>query len=160
MGYRENNDIDEPSEEALRRALSRLGSIQTLEPPPDVVARTMRRLPSAPPAAAARATARRRMRRLTLLVIGSCLIIPFAFISLLSVFGLGPSPALLIGDGSSGLSRLLLVLQLLSKPLLGAIVSVAPELIVGSLVVALMSGWLWWKLVQQKPAYAVAETRR
>jgi len=67
-----------------------------------------------------------------------------------SVLGSGPSLALMFGDGVSGLSRTLLTVELLAKPLL-RIAGGGLWMAAGLLALAAI-GWLWWRLLQRTPA--------
>ena len=77
-----------------------------------------------------------------------------AFVVVLAVYGLlvslhlVPQPALLFGDGSAGLSRLVLVGTLLVKPTLAALTHSNPVLAVIGLIIVFGGGWLWWRLVR------------
>ncbi len=151
MGYRDNDIIDdERADAALRRALERIHALDQVAPPPDLVTQTGRRLPAMPPAAAARQLARRRLLRVggRVALFALC-----ALIVLLGVAGLaGGRVALLFGDGASGVSRTLLMVQLLAKPLWHSLGSGGAVAVVVGLAGAV---WLWWWTLQRTPIYQV-----
>ncbi|MBK9941402.1 MAG: hypothetical protein IPP13_07255 [Kouleothrix sp.] len=155
MGHRDNQlTHDERAEAALRRALERLGEPQHAAPPDDLVTRTSRRLPNLPPAqaalAAARATAIRRGLRLALGGV-LALIVLIGGISILS----GEQLALLFGDGAGGLSRAVLTLQLMVKPLWRLVVSAGALQALGVTVALLATSAGCWQLIRSTPIYAV-----
>jgi len=159
MGIRDDSFIDDERADALmRRLLAGPTNARPDAPPHDLVTRTARRLPPEPPALAARLAARRRSLRLLL---GAALLGAVALVALAGLAGMlagQPQLALLFGDGGSGLSRVLLTLHLLAKPLVHSVGAVgAPLLVVGALLLA-AGGWLWRRLLPQ-PAYAYAEKR-
>jgi hypothetical protein len=140
----------------VRRLLARSGEPVHLPPPPDLVTRTGRRLPPVPPVLAARIAARRRTTRLAIytLVFGAIALV--ALVSLLDVLGGRPQLALLFGDGGSGLSRALLTLHLLAKPLVRTVGAIGAPLLVLGGVVVIGAGWMWW-LLRRPPAYSFME---
>lgn len=155
MGYRDDNlGADERAEAALRRALAQLGEPQALEPPPALVAHTGRRLPALTPAQAARAARTAALAR-------ACVVTLLVALALLLVVGglaaLAGSDWMVrwFGDGRTGISRTLLTLQLLAKPLwrpLGAVgLGVA---LVGTTLLA-GGGAAWWWMVRQSPRLAL-----
>src|SRR5215831_16611387 len=129
MGSRDDNLLDDGRADALmRRLLARTGEPSEAVPPPDIVARTMRRLPAGPPARAAR----RRAIQLAFGVILLGAVALVALVGLANMLGGGPDLALLFGDGGGGLSRVLLTLHLLAKPMVRAVGLVGmPLLLVG-----------------------------
>ena len=160
MGNRDDHFLDDERADALmRRVLARVGEPTLAAPPSDLVTSTARRLPAEPPALAARLATRRRAARLALgaLVVG--LVALVALVGLVGTLGGDPRLALLFGDGTSGLSRALLTLHLLAKPIVHMMsVAGAPLLLAGAL--ALIGGsWLWRRLLLPVPAYAYAENR-
>ena len=68
-----------------------------------------------------------------------------------------PRLAMLFGDGSGGLSRALLTLHLLAKPLVRAVGAIGAPLLAGLALALLAGGWLWRRLLLPEPAYAYAE---
>ncbi|HJZ46259.1 MAG TPA: hypothetical protein VKE41_03805 [Roseiflexaceae bacterium] len=152
MGSRDNNMIDDRrDEEVLRRLLERSGQPAAVPPPPDLVTRTLRRLPPEPPAAAARAAARRALRRLVLWVALASALGSIGLLGIWSVIGGGPSLALMVGDGVSGLSRALLTLELLAKPLLRTAGMGGGLLIAAGLLALAGAGWVWRLLLRRTP---------
>src|SRR5689334_21465821 len=125
MGHRANNPLDEEhADAAMRRVLERHNQLSAVEPPRDLVTRTLRRLPPAPPAVAARAEFHRRLQRQALLSGVSLLVVLMVFLGLWNLSGSGTQLAFMFGDGSSGLSRVLLILQLAIKPLIATFATV------------------------------------
>jgi hypothetical protein len=157
MGRRVDDFLDdERADAAMRRVLARVSEPSQLAPPPDLVARTARRLPAEPPALAARNAARRRAIRLGLGAALAVLVALVALAGVMSAFG-EARIAMLFGDGGSGLSRFLLMLQLLAKPLLRTVVAVGLPLLLGGVVVLAAAGWSWWWLLRRTPGYGYAE---
>jgi hypothetical protein len=153
MGSRNDNFIDDERDDAaLRRLLARLDQPAAVPPPPDLVTRTLRLLPSGSPAIAARNAARRTAIRLVSLVALAGALALVGLLGIWSAVGGGPSLALLFGDGASGLSRILLTLELLAKPLLRTVAASGFGLLAG-LVALAGAGWLWWRLLQRTPVY-------
>ena len=158
MGRRNDDFVDhERADRALRQLLARAGEPTQLAPPPDLVTRTMRRLPAAPPAQVARVEARRRAVRLMagVFVVGA--IVALALLGLADVLNGGLRLALLFGDGGGGLSRVLLTLSLLAKPLLYTVGSGGAPLLLAGGAALIGAGWLWWRLIQRTPVYHSAE---
>ncbi len=156
MGHRDDRlerlAADERAEAALRRALALLDEPQLAEPPPDLVARSMRRLPNMTPAESARVAQRlaaiRLAMRLGLLALA-------LLILLLGLAGLaGSQLALLFGDGGAGLSRALLTLQLLAKPVWRAVGSLGAAGLVSASTALVGGAALWWWLVRRAPVFA------
>jgi hypothetical protein len=152
MGSRDNHVIDDQQyDQLLLRLLERSGQPAAAEPPPDLVTRTLRVLPQELPAVAGRAAARRAGRRLVVRVMLALFMLLIALLGIWSVLGGGPSLALMIGNGVSGLSRVLLTLELLAKPLLRtAGVGDGLWMLAGLLALAGV-GWLWWRLLRRTP---------
>jgi hypothetical protein len=158
MGRRDDDFLDDERVDAMvRRMLTRIGEPAPVPPPPDLVSRTARRLPAEPPLIAARRAARRRVVKMTL---GAALlgIVGLVVLSgILGALGLQSPVAMLVGDGEGGLSRVLLMLQLLAKPLLRSFGTVAVPLLVGGSLAFAVAGWVWWWLLRRTPGYAYAE---
>lgn len=152
MGSRDNRVIDDPRyDELLLRLLERSGQPAAAEPPPDLVTRTMRLLPQEIPAMVGRAAIRRARRRLALRVILVIAVALIAVFGIWSVFGGGPSLALMVGNGVSGLSRVLLTAELLAKPLLRtAGIGDGLWMLAGLLALAGLA-WLWWRMLLRTP---------
>ena len=152
MGSRDNHVIDDQRhDELLLRLLERSGQPSAVPPPADLVTRTLRRLPQELPAIAGQAAARRTRRRSALRV---TLALALALIGLLgigSVLGGGPSLALKFGDGVSGISRVLLTVELLAKPLLRTAGVAGGLWMLAGLLALAGIGWLWWRLLRRTP---------
>jgi hypothetical protein len=125
-----NNPIDdEPVEGEFRRVLGMYGEPSNPAPPTDLVVRTTRRLPNQLPIILLR---QQRflfaLRTLLFLSIG-CLVVFGAWLLL------NPGPAaVILGDGQNGISRTLLTLQLILKPIRALVNMVGvPALIIGLL---------------------------
>jgi len=152
MGNRDYNVIDDRhDEEVLRRLLERSGQPVAAPAPPDLVTRTLRRLPQQPPAAAARAATRRAVRRVALRWALAGVLSLIGVLRIWSVLGAGPSLALMFGDGVSGLSRALLTLELLAKPLLRTAGAGGGLFMLAGLLALAGAGWLWWRILQRTP---------
>jgi len=142
---------DQRHDELLLRLLERSGQPSVVPPPADLVTRTLRRLPQELPAIAGQAAARRTRRRSALRV---TLALALALIGLLgigSVLGGGPSLALKFGDGVSGISRVLLTVELLAKPLLRTAGVAGGLWMLAGLLALAGIGWLWWRLLRRTP---------
>ena len=154
MESRDNNILDDDREDAaLRRMLARSGQPAPALLPPDLVTRTMRLLPTEPPAIAARNSDRRAAIGLMLRL---ALIIAIALVGLAGIWSAiagGPSLAVLFGDGTSGLSRVLLTIELLAKPLLRTVGAGGALWLLAGLAAIAAAGWLWWRLLQRTPVY-------
>ena len=152
MGSRDNHLIDDQRhDELLLRLLERSGQPTAVAPPPDLVTRTLRRLPQEPPAVAARAAARRARRRLALRALPALALVVIGLLGIGSVLGSGPSLALLFGNGVSGPSRALLTVELLAKPLLRTAGAAGSLWMLGGLLALVGVGWLWWRLLRRTP---------
>jgi hypothetical protein len=113
----------------------------------------MRLLPAEPPAIAARNSDRRAAIGLVLRL---ALIIAVALVALAGIWSAvagGPSLAVLFGDGTSGLSRALLTIELLAKPLLRTVGAGGVLWLLAGLVAIAGAAWLWWRLLQRTPVY-------
>lgn len=132
-----DNENDDAAEAALRRALAHLGEPTLVEPPADLVTRTMRQVPAMPPAAAARS---RQIRQLGYWALSAVLVF-CALVIASGMLGSGPLPAL-VGDGTSGLGHTLLTIQLALKPLLRTIGSAGVPLLLGGLLALAANSWL------------------
>jgi hypothetical protein len=161
MGSRDDHFLsDERADALMRRLLARADEPAHLPPPPDLVTRIARRLPAAPPALAARQVARHRAVRLMLSAAICGAVGLVALVSLAAIASGNPGLALLFGDGSGGLSRALLTLYLLSKPIVRAIGALGAPLLLAGAVGLVAGGWLWRRLLLPDPAYAYAENRQ
>jgi hypothetical protein len=151
MGSRDNHLLDDQRyDELLLRLLERSGQPAAAAPPPDLVTRTLRRLPQEPPAIAGRIAARAARRRLALRAALASVLALIGVLGIANVLG-GASLALLFGNGVSGLSRALLTMELVAKPLLRAVGdSAGLWMLVGLLALAGV-GWLWWRMLQRTP---------
>ena len=159
MGSRNDRFIDDERADALMlRLLAHSDEPALAAPPPDLVSRTSRRLPSEPPALAARRQAGRRLLRVALaaLLIGAVVLV--ALVGLGGILAGEPRLALLFGDGASGVSRLLLTLHLLAKPLIHSVGAVGLPWLAALALALAVFGWLWRRLLLV-PALAYAEKR-
>jgi hypothetical protein len=160
MGSRDGNFLsDERADALMRGLLARSGEPAQAPPPPDLVTRTAQLLPPAPPALAARLAARRRVIRMLL---SSTLIGAIALVALVSLAGMAggdPRLAMLFGDGGSGLSRALLTLHLLAKPIVRAVGAVGAPLLLGGALALAAGVWLWRWMILPEPVYAYLENR-
>ena len=152
MGSRDNHIIDDQRhDELLLRLLERSGQPAAVTPPPDLVTSTLRRLPHEPPAIAKLAVTRRARRRLALRVMLAGVLALIGLVGIWSVLGGGPSLALMFGNGVSGLSRVLLTVELLAKPLLRTAGAGGGLWMLAGLLALTGVGWLWWRLVRHTP---------
>jgi len=152
MGSRDNHMIDDQRhDELLLRLLERSGQPTDATPPADLVTRTLRRLPQELPAIAGQAAARRARLRLALRALVASVLALVGMPGVWSVLGGGPSLALMFGDGVSGLSRVLLAIQLLAKPLLRTAAAGGGLWMLAGLLALAGVGWLWWRLLQRTP---------
>jgi len=148
MGYRDDNILaDDRADAALKRLLDTDMALPRAAPP-DLVARTLNRLPPVPPARAAQhqATRRRQMR-----IGAACLAVPLVLVAVwnvVSVVGSAPQMAFLFGDGRSGASSALLSVQLAAKPFWNTLGSLNRTLLAGGLLLAAGGAALWWRLVR------------
>jgi hypothetical protein len=154
MGIRDDDFVDdERADAALRRLLARSGQPAAVPPPPALVTQTMQLLPPEPPAVAARNAARRAAIRLALrlALLGALALV--ALLGVWSALGGGVHLALLFGDGTSGISRTLLSLELLAKPLLRTAGAAGALWLLMGLVALAGAGWLWLRLLRRTPVY-------
>jgi hypothetical protein len=152
MGSRDNHVIDDRRhDELLLRLLERSGQPSAAPPPADLVTRTLRLLPQELPAVAGQAAARRAGRRLVLRVTLAGSLALIGLFGIWSVLGGGPSLALMFGDGVSGLSRALLTVELLAKPLLRTAWAGGGQWMLAGLLALAGAGWLWWRLLRRTP---------
>jgi hypothetical protein len=142
---------DQRYDELLLRLLERSGQPAAVPPPPDLVTRTLRRLPPVLPVVAGQAAARRAGRRLALRVTLALALALVGLLGIWSVLGGGPALALLFGDGVSGLSRALLTVELLAKPLLRTAGAGGGLWMLAALLALAGVGWLWWRLLRRTP---------
>jgi hypothetical protein len=161
MGSRDDHFLDDERADALmRRVLARVGEPSLTAPPPDLVTSTARRLPAEPPAQAARLASQRRAARLAFGALVFGLVALVALVGLVGTLSGDPRLALLFGDGASGLSRALLTLHLLAKPIVRALSAASVPLLVAGVLALIGGGWLWRWLLLPVPAYAYAENRQ
>lgn len=152
MGSRDNHVIDDQRhDELLLRLLERSGQPAATTPPADLVTRTLRRLPQELPALAGQIAARRARRRLALWMVLALMLALIGLLGIGSVLGGGPSLALMFGDGVSGLSRGLLTVELLAKPLLRTAGSGGGLWMLAGLLALIVAGRLWWQLLRRTP---------
>src|SRR5207249_1251499 len=97
------------------------------------------------------AAARRAVRRLALRVMLAVVLALISLAGIWSVLGGGPSLALLFGNGVSGLSRTLLTVELLAKPLLRTVGAGGGLWMLAGLLALVGVGWLWWRLLRRTP---------
>lgn len=156
MGYRDDDIVDsDRADAALRRALEQIQALDQLDPPPDLVSRTARRLPLVTPAMARRQVARQMALGITLRLALAGVAALLMVLSALSFFGGGERLALLFGDGERGLSRALLIVQLLAKPLWHAAAAGGAGLWLAGVVALAGASWLWWRTLRRTPIYAM-----
>ena len=152
MGSRDNHMLDdERHDELLLRLLERSGQPTDATPPADLVTRTLRRLPQELPAIAGQAAARRARLRLALRAVVASVLALIGTLGIWSVLGGGPSLALMFGDGVSGLSRALLAVELLAKPLLHIAGAGGGLWMLAGMLALAGAIWLWWRLLQRTP---------
>jgi hypothetical protein len=152
MGSRDNHILDDQRHDLLLlRLLERSGQPAGVSPPPDLVSRTLRRLPQELPAVARQAAARRALRRLALRVSLASALALIGLLGIWNVLGGGPSLALLFGNGVSGLSRALLTVELVGKPLLRTAGASGGLWMLTGLLALAGVGWLWWRMLQRTP---------
>jgi len=146
---------DQRHDELLLRLLERSGQPAAAVPPPDLVTRALRRLPQELPTIAGKAAARRAGRRLALRVTLAGVLALIGLLGIWSVLGYGPSFALMFGNGVSGLSRVLLTVELLAKPLLRTAGAGDGLWMLAGLLALASVGWLWWRLLRRTPVVYV-----
>jgi hypothetical protein len=151
MGSRDNQLLDDQRyDELLRRLLERSGQPVAAAPPPDLVTRTLRRLPQEPPASAGQIAARGARRRLALRAALAGVLGLIAMLGIANVLG-GPALALLFGSGVSGLSRTLLAIELVAKPLLRTAGASGGLWMLAGLLALAGVALLWWRMLQRTP---------
>jgi hypothetical protein len=156
MGSRDNHIIDDQRhDELLLRLLERSGQPAAVAPPPDLVTSTLRRLPQELPAITWKAAMRRAQRRLVLRALFLGLLALISLFGIWSVLGGGVSLALMFGNGVSGLSRVLLTVELLAKPLLRTAGTGGGLWMLAGLLALAGVGWLWWRLLRSTPVVYV-----
>jgi hypothetical protein len=133
----------------MRRVLA---SAAAPPPPADVPERVVRRLPALTPAEAAAAARRRQAARAALLGVALGAMLLVAAGGIYGLAGGGPRLALLFGDGSNGLSRILLSVGLVEKPLLRALGGSAAVALAFLAVVSVAGGLLCAWLLRRTPA--------
>lgn len=131
MRTRANEPLD-AEDENFRQTLARFGEPRQIAAPPDLVVRTARRLPHAPPAVVYR---RVFLRRFAVLCLGM-LVLMGALLLLWLAWSGGPAVPLL-GNGNSVIGRSVLTIQLLLKPVSGAISRLVPWTILGLVTVCM-----------------------
>ena len=152
MGSRDNYVIDDQRhDQLLLRLLERSGQPSAAPPPADLVTRTLRRLPQELPAIAGQIAARRAGRRLALRATLALALALIGVLGIWSVLGGGPSLALMFGNGVSGLSRELLTVELLAKPLLRTAEAGGGLWMLAGLLALAGASWLWWRLLRRTP---------
>ena len=152
MGSRDNHIIDaQRHDELLLRLLERSGQTAAAAPPPDLVTRTLRLLPQELPAVAGLAATRRARRRLVLQLTLAVVLALIGLFGIWSVLSGGSSLALMFGNGVSGLSRVLLTVELLAKPLLRTAGTGGGLWMLAGLLALAGVGWLWWRLLRRTP---------
>jgi hypothetical protein len=152
MGSRDNHILDDQRhDELLLRLLERSGQPAAVPPPPDLVTKTLRLLPQELPAVAGQAAARRALRRRALRVALVATLVLIGVRGIWSVLGGGPSLALLFGNGVGGISRALLTVELVAKPLLRTAGAGGGVWMFAGLLALVGVGWLWLRLLQRTP---------
>jgi hypothetical protein len=160
MGSRNNPFVKkERADVAMQRVLREFNQPTMPEPPPDLVSRTLKRLPNMPPAQAARMLRRKqRVRTLVRVVLFLCSIF-IAVVGCVALLG-GTQWALLFGNGESGVSRIWLMSALALKPLTHTIGLSQPSIVAVALVFITISMACWWWLIRSTPAIAPLTTGR
>ena len=160
MGSRDDRFLDDERADArMLQLLERMGEPIRADLPPDIVTSTARRLPSEPPALAARRVARRRATRLTLTGIVLSAVALVALVGIASIASGEPRLAMLFGDGGSGLSRTLLMLYLLAKPIVRMLSVIGAPLLLAGALALVAGGWLWSWLLRPTRIYAYVENQ-
>jgi hypothetical protein len=156
MGSRDDKFLDdERADAALLRLLARSGQPSHAPHPPDLVTRTLRLLPPEMPAIAARKAARRAVAGLALRCVLAGALLLIALLGIWSAFGGGAQLAMLFGNGAQGISRTLLMLELLAKPLLRTVAAAGGVWLLAAIVVIGGAGWLGLRLLLRTPVYYV-----
>lgn len=151
---------DEQANDSLYQALDQAGYLHPKTPPSDLVTRTLRHLPQVAPATAQRTSKRRHTWRVVTTGAAIAVVLFVVFAGMWNTFGVHSPVVFTFGEGDSGISRLLLTLHLMSKPLVRSLGSLAPSLLFIGTFIAIGSAWLWWFLIQRTPVYAIAEIRK
>jgi hypothetical protein len=160
MGYRNDDFLDDERADArFRQALGRLQALDQVAPPTDLVTRTARRLPAASPEIAARRATRRAALGLAARVAIAGLVALIALLGVAGVFGAGERLARLFGDGGGGISRAVLTVQLLAKPLWHSLGSGGAALLVAGILGLAGAAWLWWWALRRTPIYYAENAR-
>jgi hypothetical protein len=155
MGSRDNQHLDDHRyDELLLRLLERSGQPVAVAPPPDLVTRTLGRLPHELPAIAGQIAARRARRRSALWAALASVLVLIAILGIANVLG-GPSLTLLFGSGGSGLSRALLTIELVAKPLLRTAGASGGLWMLAGLLALAGVALLWWRMLQRTPVVYV-----
>jgi hypothetical protein len=142
---------DQRHDELLLRLLERSGQPAAIAPPPDLVTSTLRRLPQEPPAVIGKAATRQARRRVALRMMLAGVLVLIGLLGIWSVLGGGPSLALMFGNGVGGLSRVLLTVELLAKPLLRTAGTDSGLWMLAGLLALAGIAWLWWRLLRRTP---------
>lgn len=157
MGNRVNSDLELDDEQVDALMNRVLGDMRTpILPPPDLVTRTARRLPPVPPRIAAQHEQHHRLFKKVMVWFLSVATAFVVLIGVAAVFSGNPYFALLFGDGSQGLSQMLLSLSLLAKPIVRAPSMLGYPVVFASISILVGSIWLWVRLLPL-PAYLYAE---
>ena len=144
-----DTDYDD-EERAFLRLLAAYGEPAQVEPPPDLVTRMGRRLSGDVAAQLARRA--RAVQVLQWTALGAMVVLLALGVWIVST---GGPAAPLIGNGTSGVGRALITVQLLLKPLIGTFgVMLIPLTAVGG-VAACASAWL----IRRRPVTADASSR-
>lgn len=158
MGSRDDNIIDDThADQALRRLIQHAPEQQALALPPDLVGRTLERLPTLPPSDVAQRTAARRQQR-TLL--WSVVLLLFGLVAAINIWNTiegRPHATLMFGTGASDSSALLLGVQLAVKPLWNSMRALHPALLAAALLLACVGGIGLWRLLRQTRAKNVED---
>jgi hypothetical protein len=148
---------DDEDERAFVQLLARQEEPTPVATPQQLAQQVRLQLPDAPPAVVA------RRERYGLLARRTSRALIFGLIGLLMVLGAwsvlvdSTLPTRLLAG--TGLDRVLLVLTLLVKPLLGALMTQGPLLLAGLGLLAAGAA-LWWYVLRQMPAYGWVRVRR
>lgn len=148
MGSGDDNIMsDERADRVLRRALER--ELPATPLPPDLVARTLDRLPASPPAQTARRAAIRRRGRVAALTVVLVPLVLLALFNIWSIAAHGPQMAFFFGDGHTGMSSALLGLHLAAKPLWNTLRTTNIALLVGGLIGLCVCVTAVWRLMRR-----------
>lgn len=156
MGRGDKGFVDDGADAVLRRMLTGGDQPPTVDPPLDIVARTLRQLPPYPPArAGALAVRRRRVRAILSALVAGALLLVVA----LGAVALAAGEVPLAGSLPGVAGRAALLLALLVKPLLNTIGAAGPlPWSIAALTIA-GGGWLWWRLARRTLVPHYAEVR-